>query len=137
MSITPDTNLLVRALTRDDPAQAVMAEAELSAADGVVLATPMLCELVWVLRRGYGRAPAEIAGTIRRLTRSAGVACDRSAVEVGLDLLEAGGDFADGAIAADGARLGGGDFVSFDRDAVGILTARGIAARPPRGTTAP
>ena len=137
MSITPDTTLFVRALTRDDPAQAAMAEAELSAADGVVLATPMLCELVWVLRRGYGRSRTEIAATIRRLARSAGVVCDSSAVEAGLAVLESGGDFADGAIAADGARLGGGDFVSFDRDAVDILTARGIAARPPRGATTP
>jgi predicted nucleic-acid-binding protein len=50
-------------------------------------------------------------------------------VEAGLAQLEAGGDFADGAIAHEGARLSGEEFTSFDRRAVARLQARGFSAR--------
>lgn len=40
---------------------------------------------------------------------------NRSAVEAGLAVLEAGGDFADGIIAYEGNWLGGETFVSFDK----------------------
>ncbi len=52
----------------------------------------------------------------------------RPAVEAGLALLEAGGDFADGLIAHEGQWLGGEMFVSFDRQAVALLKTRGVAA---------
>jgi predicted nucleic-acid-binding protein len=44
-------------------------------------------------------------------------------------MLDAGGDFADGAIAYEGRWLGGETFVSFDRKAVEMLKAQGVAAR--------
>lgn len=44
-------------------------------------------------------------------------------------MLEAGGDFADGAIAYEGRWLGGETFVSFDRKAVSLLMAQGQSAR--------
>jgi predicted nucleic-acid-binding protein len=46
-----------------------------------------------------------------------------------LEVLEAGGDFADGAIAHGGNWLGAEDFVSFDAKAVSILKSRGMRAR--------
>ena len=51
------------------------------------------------------------------------------AVEAGLAVLEAGGDFADGLIAYEGKFLGGDTFVSFDRKAVALLTKHGHTAR--------
>lgn len=54
---------------------------------------------------------------------------NRPAVETGLSLLDAGGDFADGAIFHEGEWLGGEIFVSFDRKAVTRLKAQGRAAR--------
>ncbi len=51
------------------------------------------------------------------------VLVNRPAVELGLSVLEAGGDFADGVIAYDGAFLGAETFVSFDRKAVALLAA--------------
>lgn len=57
------------------------------------------------------------------------IAVNRPAVEAGLIVLEAGGDFADGVIAYDGRWLGGETFVSFDKKAVRLLTAQGQAAR--------
>jgi predicted nucleic-acid-binding protein len=44
-------------------------------------------------------------------------------------MLEAGGDFADGVIAYGGNWLGGESFVSFDKQAVALLTAAGQPAR--------
>jgi len=50
-------------------------------------------------------------------------------VEAGLAVLDAGGDFADGIMAHEGKWLGGETFVSFDRNAVSLLTKQGNAAR--------
>ena len=131
MKITADTNILVRAITGDDPRQSERAQAELAQAELVALALPALCELVWVLSQGYKIAAADIAETIRRLINGANVAVNRPAVEAGLAMLDAGGDFADGAIAYEGNWLGADSFVSFDRKAVMLLEARGEAARQP------
>jgi predicted nucleic-acid-binding protein len=46
-----------------------------------------------------------------------------------LEVLEAGGDFADGIIAHEGAWLGAQEFVSFDKQAVKLLKAQGKRAR--------
>ena len=127
--ITADTNVLIRALTGDDVRQSEIARAELAGASLVALPLGALCEVVWVLARGYRIAPAQIAQTLRRLINSANVAVNRPAAEAGLALLEAGGDFADGVIAYEGRWLGGADFISFDRKAVELLQAQGEAAR--------
>ena len=129
MRITADTNVLVRALTGDDPQQSGVAQAELAAAEGIALALPALFELVWVLAREYKIPTADIARAVRRLIETAGVAVNRPAAEAGLAMLEAGWDFADGVIAFEGNWLGGEAFVSFDRRAVDLLRARGVAAR--------
>ena len=106
MKIAVDTNVLVRAITDDDRRQTRVARAQLTDADLVALEIPGLCGLVWVLSRGYGHSAGEIAATVRRLIDSANVVVDRPAAQAGLDLLEAGGDFADGAIAYEGSWLG-------------------------------
>lgn len=129
MKITADTNILVRALTGDDARQSGIAQAELAKADMVALTLPTLCELVWVLSLGYKISPADIAEAIRRLMNGANVVANRPAVEAGLALLDAGGDFADGVIAYEGSWLGAETFLSFDKKAVKLLKAQGEAAR--------
>ncbi len=129
MKITADTNVLIRALTGDDVRQSKLARTELAGADMVALALPALCELVWVLSKGYGVPSAEIAQAIRRLIDSANVVTNRSAVEAGLAMLDAGGDFADGAIAYEGNWLGADAFVSFDKKAVKRMGENGVPAR--------
>ncbi len=131
MRITADTNILVRVITGDDARESRLAEAQLADADLVALPLTMLCELVWVLARGYKIPLAEIAVAISRLVNAANVAVDRRAVAAGLAMLQAGGDFADGVIAHEGIGLGGDIFVSFDRRAVRALTAHGRAALVP------
>ncbi len=129
VKITADTNLLVRVLMEDDEVQSRLARQALTEAQVVVVTLLTLCELVWVLSRGYKVAAADIAEALRRLTGGQGVAVDRPALQAGLALLEAGGDFADGVIAHLGAWAGADTFLSFDRSAVSRLTAQGVPAR--------
>jgi predicted nucleic-acid-binding protein len=102
VKITADTNVLVRALV----------QAEL-----VAVPLPVLWELVWVLRRVYRFSASDCIG--------ASVGVDRSAVGIGLQLLAAGGDFADGVIAYGGRQLGSEQLVTFDQEAARLLAAVG------------
>jgi predicted nucleic-acid-binding protein len=126
--IAPDANVLLRAIVGDDERQSRSAQTALAEADGVVLAMPALCELVWVLSRGYKIPPGDIAKALRRLLNGAEVVVNRPAAEAGLAMLEAGGDFADGVIAFEGRWLGAEAFVSFDKRAVELTTAQGEMA---------
>jgi predicted nucleic-acid-binding protein len=129
MKITADTNVLVRAITGDDKRQSQLAQVELAKADVVALALPALCELVWVLLQGYKIPAADVAEAIRRLLNATNVVVNRPAVEAGLALLDAGGDFADAVIAYEGSWLGGETFVSFDQKAVRLMEAQGESTR--------
>lgn len=129
MKIAVDTNVLVRAVVGDDPAQASVAAKVLTEAELIAVALPCLCEFAWVLRRVYGFTSPDVAIAIRALLAAANVEVNRPAVEAGLSALEAGGDFADGVIAYEGCWLGGEIFVSFDKKAVTLLTAIGQSAR--------
>ena len=60
MKVTLDTNVLVRLATQDDPAQAALALKVLQKADLIAVPTPALCEMVWVLLRGYRYAPEQV-----------------------------------------------------------------------------
>jgi predicted nucleic-acid-binding protein len=128
MKITPDTNVLVRAVTGDDLQQSKVAHATLANADGIVLAISALCEMVWVLSRGYKLSTSEIADAVRGFLNSANVVVNRRMAEAGLTMLDAGGDFADGVIAYEGNWLGADVFVSFDKKAVKQLKAQGQSA---------
>ena len=129
MKITADTNILIRAITGDDARQSPVARTFLAEAEVVALPLAALCELVWVLARGYREPQARISQAIRLLLASPNVAVNRPAAEAGLALLDAGGDFADGIIAYEGRWLGADEFISFDHEAVRRLTALGEPAR--------
>lgn len=128
MNIIADTNVLLRAIVRDDLAQAVVADAALRDATQIVLTLQTLCEFVWVLTTRYRRPRAEIAATIRQLMLTPNVVADRRAVADGLAVMDAGGDFADGIINYEGLRQGGESFVTFDVEATEILRAAGSSA---------
>jgi predicted nucleic-acid-binding protein len=124
--ITADTNVLLRAILDDDPGQSPIAQAALSNAEIVAVSLPTLCELVWTMRRGYRRTQSDVIAVLRALVDTPNVVLDRPAVEAGIDLAEAGGDFADGVISFEGRRYGAAHFATFDRDAAQILSARGF-----------
>jgi len=129
VKITADTNVLVRAITEDEARQSKVAQAALANAEVVALALPALCELVWVLSQGHKIPASDIAEAIRRLIGGENVVVDRPAVQAGLAVLNAGGDFADGVIAYEGSWLGAEAFVSFDKQAVKLLETQGQATR--------
>jgi predicted nucleic-acid-binding protein len=131
MKITPDTNVLVRVLVGDDAEQSEVAETLLKKASLIAISIPALCELAWVLSRGYKTSPANIAASIRHLINASNAVVNRPAAEAGLALLEAGSDFADGVIAHEGSWLGAEAFVSFDKRAVKLIKASGGSARIP------
>ena len=84
MKVAVDTNVLIRAVVRDDPAQAGVAAKVLTDAELIAVATPCLCEFVWVLLRVYDFQPSDAATAIRALLAAANVEANRPAVEAGL-----------------------------------------------------
>jgi len=129
VKIAADTNVLVRAVVRDDKMQAEVAAKVLRNASLVAVAVSSLCEFVWVLRSVYRFQSPDIAKAIRTLLTAESVEANRPAVDAGLAVLEEGGDFADGVIAYEGKWLGAETFVSFDKKAVATLSSVGVLAQ--------
>lgn len=129
MKITADTNVLARAILQDDPGQCRTARKLLKDATLIAVSLPSLCELIWILRQGAKLPKEDVSTAIRALLDTGNVAMNRPAVEAGLALLEAGGDFADGIMAHEGKWLGGETFVSFDKKAVTLLSKQGESTR--------
>jgi predicted nucleic-acid-binding protein len=125
MKITADTNVLVRAVVGDDKKQARAAAKVLKGAELIAVTLPSLCEFVWILRRVYQFGQEDIVSALDALLNAENVAVNRPAVDAGLLMLKAGGDLADGLIAYEGAWLGGDIFVSFDKQAVSLLSDQG------------
>jgi len=111
-----DTNVLVRALVRDDPASAPRAEALLREQAVYVPVTVML-ELEWVLRSRYGYTAAVIAQAIEKIAALEKVIIgEREAVITAAGKLARGWDFADALHHA--LSHGCDDFVTLDADLV-------------------
>jgi len=126
MKISLDTNVLLRLVVGDDEAQQQTAAETLEKAELVAISVHVFCEFVWVLDRSYRVAKPDISSAIRRILDMRNVVANRPAIEAGLAILDAGGDFADGIIAFDGQWLGGETFVSFDKKAAKRIEAQGI-----------
>jgi predicted nucleic-acid-binding protein len=131
MRITADTNILIRAVVRDDAKQARAAARLLKNAATIAVPLPCLCEFVWVLRQVYGLGRKDVHAALQALLNAGNVAANRPAADAGLAVLDAGGDFADGVMAFEGKWLGGETFVTFDKKAVALLEKQGQAARVP------
>ena len=125
MKIVADTTVLLRDVLQDDPRQAKLAARALRSAELIAVPISVLCEFSWVLRQGSRKTAEEVATAIRYLIDSESVVTNRPAVEAGLEFLDAGGDFADSAIAYEGHWLGAEEFVSFDKQTMAILRAKG------------
>jgi predicted nucleic-acid-binding protein len=126
VKVAVDTNVLVRYLTWDAEEQATEAAAILEGGNVVVISTIVLCELVWVLKRAYRYATAEIVDVLRRLIQTRNIEIDRPAAEVGLQMLIQGGDFADGVIQCEAGRAKCGRVVTFDGDFARLGARAGV-----------
>ena len=129
MQATIDTNVLIRFFVEDDPEQGELAAEILESAEVIAIGLQALCELAWVLNSHYKTSRTDIAASISQLLETANVVVNRPAVEAGLAVLNAGGDFADGVIAYEGQWLGGETFVTFDKKAAKILESQGRSTK--------
>lgn len=108
-----DTNVVVRLLTGDDPAQAAAARS-LFESDFIWIGRTVLLETAWVLGSAYGFEDSAIREALTRLMGLTNVQTeDISSVTTALNLNAQGLDFADAIHLS--ARPRGADFVSFDR----------------------
>ena len=126
MKLTVDTNVVLRYLLDDDENQGAVARKAMQTATRIVIPLPVLCETVWTLSRGYKMNNIDIANALKLLIGAETVKVDRPAVDAGLQMLQTGGDFADGATAYNGHSLGGEVFTSFDKKAITRLKNLGI-----------
>jgi len=108
-----DTNIIVRFLTADDPAQFAKATEIVQAGD-VFVSTTVLLEVEWVLRGAFKYTPSAIVKGLRGFAGLPGVTIERPELAGrAFDWTEAGLDFAD-AIHLAGAD-GCNEFVTFDK----------------------
>lgn len=128
-----DTNVLVRFLVQDDPAQARAATAVL---DGLTEAEPgfigreVLVELFWVLRSAYGFEKDALCAAIEGLATSVEIVVENAAEALAAMQLvrEEGADFADALVVSAARRVGCEAVPTFDRRAVRLAGMRLIEA---------
>ena len=121
-----DTNILVRYLTQDDPIQSPKAteiiERQLTKGHPGFVSIVAMVETVWVLDRGYGLATHEIAAAVERMLQT-DVLVVENEQEVFTAMIahkERRGSFADGMIAALGAKAGCSCTLTFDEGTLRI-----------------
>lgn len=124
-----DTNVLVRALVRDDAEQAAKAEEILTREEVFVPVTVML-ELEWVLRSRYGFTAEKVAQALALLCAMPRVSVgEADAVRQAAARVAKGWDFADALHHA--LSQGCEDFLSFDEQLI-KRSARAVPkAQPP------
>jgi len=119
-----DTNILVRYLTQDDPAQSPRAtyliEHRLSEANPGYVSVVAMVETVWVLDRAYKLTDQEIAAAIERMLQTDVliVESEQDVFTAMVALKQGLGGFADALIAALGSSAGCSCTLTFDRRAL-------------------
>jgi len=119
-----DTNILVRYLTQDDPAQSRKAteilERRLTEQNPGFVSIVAMVETVWVLDRAYGFSSQEIAAAVERILQ-ADVLVVENEFEVFMAMIavkEGQGSFADAIIAGLGAKANCSCTLTFDEKAL-------------------
>ncbi len=116
-----DTNVIVRYLVQDEPAQSATASRVIDALkehDPGFLSLVTVVELYWVLRRAYKISTARCADLVEGLLDARELRVDQeSVVRAALGASRAGLDFADALIANLGRVAGCDHTVTFDRRA--------------------
>ena len=118
-----DTNVLVRHLVQDDPAQSRKASSliarECTRDSPGFINRVVLCELVWVLESAYGYHKETIVGVLEKVLRTSQFQIeDVQAVWIALRLYDKGkADFADGLVGTLNRSEGCDRTVTFDQQA--------------------
>jgi predicted nucleic-acid-binding protein len=128
-----DTNVLIRYLVRDDPAQLAAAERVIrrcvSEHRTLFIPVTVALEVEWVLRSNFGYAKQEIIGAISDLLSAAELSfqCEQ-ALEVAMELYRgSSADFADCLHVALSRQTGEAPLWTFDRGASRVDGARLIS----------
>lgn len=118
-----DTNIIVRHLTQDDPAQSRKAtdifETRLTQENLGFVSIVAMVETVWVLDRAYGFAAEEIAAAMERLLQTEVLLIENEKeVFAAIKAVENGhGSFSDALIGELGTKAGCSRTLTFDRKA--------------------
>ena len=133
MKIIVDTNVIARLIIDSDIEQAKIAADLIDRAEEVIIPTHVFCELAWILLSIYKFNREKIQFAIESVLNIDRLTVREDEVEAGLRMMEKGGDFADGVNEYTGRVMARGlsVFVSFDKQAVRLLTERGISAMVP------
>lgn len=128
MSAFLDTNVLVRHLTRDPPAQAAKATHALQTSEGLLLADLILAELAYVLESFYETPRRQVAETLRAVLAYPSVRIvDPALLQRAVEVYEVHRlDFADAYLVASAERSGVEQILSFDRAIDRVGTVRRI-----------
>lgn len=125
MTAFVDTNVLIRHLTGDPPAQAPMATRYLDQASQLLLPDLILAEVAYVLESYYEVTRLQVAEILRSVLAFRAIrVVDDVLLQRAVELYEAYGlDFADAYLVASAERTGVGVVASFDRgiDRVGTV----------------
>ncbi len=125
-----DTNVLVRYLTQDEPAQYAKAAAFIEAAtekgEQFLVNAAVLCELVWVLGSVYQYSRDEIADALEQMFATAQFEIERldEARQALSDFRRTRAGFSDALIGRINRALGAEHTATFDRGLKGVDTFR-------------
>jgi predicted nucleic acid-binding protein len=121
-----DTNILVRHLTADPPAQARRATRYLETADELLLPDLIAAEVAYVLDSYYEVPRAQVADTLRAILAFPAIrVIDADLLRRAIEVYEVHRlDFADAYLVASAERTGVGVIASFDRAIDRVATVR-------------
>lgn len=123
--IAVDTNVLVRLVVADEPAQVAVVRRLIDRAAAerarVFVSTVVLCETVWVLRTGYHFSRKEIAESLSMLLTAPQLLVESADEAIAaLDAYQRGaGDFPDYLVRERSLRAGSHAVATFDRKLLG------------------
>ncbi len=117
-----DTNVLLRYLVRDEPAQATRAARELEREERFLVGSIVLCELVWVLDSGYGFSRRDIGLTIEKILATAQFEVEAKELALAAldDFNRSTADFSDCLLGRRNRAAGAAETVTFDRGLRGL-----------------
>jgi predicted nucleic-acid-binding protein len=125
-----DTNVIMRYLAQDDPAQSAQAteliERELSEEEPGFVSVVAMAETAWILERVYGLTTAELAAAIERMLQvnALVVESEQQVFTAMIAVKEGRGSFADALTGALGAKAGCSHTLTFDRRALELAGFR-------------
>ncbi len=126
MTAFVDTNVLIRHLTGDPPAQAPRATRYLQGADELLLPDLILAEVAYVLESFYETPRSQVATTLRSVLAFPAIrVLDVDLLQRAVEVYEVHRlDFADAYLVASAERTGVGVIASFDRGIDRVTTVR-------------